>query len=168
MKMPLKMLLAALAVVALPALAQETAEPFAVDLPDGFSDFQSQTQKSESPEGVVETTNWVSKAPTGEAVVVTVSKMPGHILNPDKLMQSTRDSLLASLKAKLEEEKKIEGDTPGTVLQFRSESATPVYLQSQLLVDDDRLYQLLYVAKTPEQRSSAAVGELFASFKVQQ
>ena len=166
MKLPMRLLLAALVLVAVPVVAQESAEPFTVDLPEGFGELKAQTQKSESPEGIVETTNWISKAQNGEVVVVTVSKMPGHILNPEKLIESTRDSLLKSLKATLEIEQKVDGETPATLLQFHSASANPVYLQSQLMVDDDRLYQLLYVAKTPEQRASATVDELFESFRV--
>lgn len=158
----------AVAFAAGPLFGQSAADAFDIALPAGFSEFSAQTQKSESPEGTVETTNWVSRAQTGEAVVVTVSRMPGHILDPDKLMASTRDSLLKSLSARLEQEKKIEGGRPATLLQFRSEAANPVFLQSQLIVDDDRLYQLLYVARSAEQRSSAAVGQLFASFRVRE
>ena len=158
---PIALMLAA----ALPVMAQSTAdhEAFDITLPTGFAEFTKQVQKAESPEGVVETTNWISRAESGEAVVVTVSKMPGHILDPDKLIDATRDSLLKSLKATLENEQDIAGDTPETILQFRSEAAV---LQSRLLVDDDRLYQVLYVGRSPEQRSAPAVAQLFSSFKI--
>jgi hypothetical protein len=169
MKVPtMKILSAMLAVVvaaAVPAMAQTQVdkEAFDITLPAGFAEFTKQVQKAESPEGTVETTNWVSRAQTGEAVVVTMSKMPGQILDPVKMMDATRDSLLKSLKATLESEKDLEGENPATLIQFRSEAAV---LQSQLLVDDDRLYQVLYVGRTPEQRAAPAVAQLFASFKV--
>ncbi|HUP50222.1 MAG TPA: hypothetical protein VNA04_15695 [Thermoanaerobaculia bacterium] len=141
-------------------------DAFGITLPDGFSEFSKQVQKAASPEGEVETTNWVSRADTGEAVVVTVSKMPGHILDPGKLMDSTRDSLLKTLKATLEREEDLEGDLPSTILVFRSESENPVYLQSRLLVDDDQFYQVLYVGRSEEQRAAPAVSQLFTSFRV--
>jgi hypothetical protein len=169
MKVPNTKLLSAMLIAALsaavPAMAQTSVdeEAFDITLPAGFAEFTKQVQKAESPDGTVETTNWISRAQTGEAVVVTMSKMPGHILDPDKMMDATRDSLLKSLKATLESEKDLEGENPATLIQFRSDAAV---LQSQLLVDDDRLYQVLYVGRTPEQRAAPAVAELFASFTV--
>ncbi|HUP45891.1 MAG TPA: hypothetical protein VM779_10310 [Thermoanaerobaculia bacterium] len=157
---------AALAVAAVPAMAQQTIqkETFGITLPAGFAEFKAQVQKAESPEGTVETTNWVSRAAeSGQAVVVTMSTMPGRILDPEKMMDSTRDSLLKSLKATLESENDIEGEMPATMIQFRSEAAV---LQSKLLVDDDRLFQVLYVGRSAEQRAEPAIGQLFSSFRV--
>ena len=158
------MLIVALA-AAVPVMAQTSVDndAFGITLPAGFAEFTKQVQKADSPEGTVETTNWISRAQTGEAVVVTMSKMPGQILDPDKMMDATRDSLLKSLKATLESEKDLEGENPATLIQFRSDAAV---LQSQLLVAADRLYQVLYVGRTPEQRAAPAVAQLFASFKV--
>lgn len=158
---PIALMLAA----ALPLAAQSSAEheAFDITLPSGFAEFTKQVQKAESPEGIVETTNWISRAKSGEAVVVTVSKMPGHILDPNKLMDATRDSLLKSLKATLENEQDGAGELPETLLQFRSDGAV---LQSKLLVDDDRLFQVLYVGRSAEQRSAPAVAQLFSSFKI--
>ena len=156
---------ATFAVVA-PLAAQSQDNAFDITLPAGFSEFDRQVQTAESPEGPVETTNWVSRADTGEAVVVTVSKMPGQILDPDKLIDATRDSLLKSLKATLENEQDLEGEQRATILKFRSQSENPVYLQSRLAVDDDRLYQVLYVGRSAEQRAAPAVAQLFSSFRV--
>jgi len=142
-------------------------EFFSLTLPVGFGAFASQQQTVKGADGAdISTTNWVSKAPTGEAVVVTVSKMSGKILDPEKLMASTRDSLLKSLNAKLENEQKIEGAMPATVFTFRSESASPAFLTSRLVVNNDKLYQVLYVGRSEEQRSGAAATQLFESFKV--
>jgi hypothetical protein len=157
--------IALMVAAALPLVAQSTPghEAFDITLPTGFAEFTKQVQKAESPEGTVETTNWISRAESGEAVVVTVSKMPGHILDPDKLIDATRDSLLKSLKATLENEEDVTGELPETRLQFRSDAAV---LQSKLLVDDDRLYQVLYVGRSPEQRAAPAVAQLFSSFRI--
>jgi hypothetical protein len=169
MTLPLKKMLTAavaVALAAMPMAAQTTIEKdsFGITLPAGFGEFTKQVQKTESPEGTVETTNWVSRdAQSGQAVVVTVSKMPGKILDPDKMIDSTRDSLLKSLKASIESEQDITGEMPSTLIQFRSDAAV---LQSKLLVDEDRLFQVLYVGRTPEQRSAPAVGQLFSSFRV--
>lgn len=165
----LKRAVAAAAVMvaaAVPAMAQSTVQKdsFGITLPAGFAEFTKQVQTAESPDGKVETTNWVSRAAaSGEAVVVTVSRMPGRILDPEKMMDSTRDSLLKSLKATVESEQDLEGEMPATLVQFRSDAAV---LQSKLLVDDDRLFQVLYVGRTPEQRAAPAVAQLFSSFRV--
>jgi hypothetical protein len=151
------------------AFADEAAtdvqnDAFSIRLPARFAAFTAQAQTAKAEEGTIETTNWVSKAPTGEAVVVTVSKMPGKILDPDKLMTSTRETLLKSLNATLENEEKIAGDLPATNLTFRSASAA--FLRSRLVVDGDRLVQVLYVGRSEEQRAANAVGQLFDSFKI--
>src|SRR5688500_2844671 len=87
-------------VAALGALAE--GEPFTVALPEGYAAFTTQAQKADSPEGEIETRHWLSRAPCGEAVVVTMSRMPGPIENPEKMVSSTRESLLKSLGATLE------------------------------------------------------------------
>lgn len=136
---------------------------FAMTLPAGFAAFTQQSQTVAAAEGKIETTNWISKAPTGEAVVVTVSKMPGKILDPDKLMDSTRDSLLKSLKATIENEEKIDGDVPARRLTFKSDAA---FLRTRFVVSNDLFYQLLYVGRSEAQRAVPAVGEMFDTFRI--
>ena len=75
-----------------------------------------------STTGDIETTNWVSKASTGEAVVVTLSRMPGKILDPGKMIATTRDSLLKSLNATLDNEQKS-ADAASDALLFHSAAA---------------------------------------------
>lgn len=145
------------------AVQAHAAEPFSIALPTGFGAFATQSQSVDAPDGKIETTNWISKSPSGEAVVITVSKMPAKILSPEKLMDGTRDSLLKSLNATLESEKQIEGSLPTTDLRFKSAGA---FLASRVLVDDSNLYQLLYVGRSAEQRATPAVGQMFDSFKV--
>lgn len=148
------------AVAAGAAPVQTTA--FTITLPEGFGEFTTQAQKTESPEGQIETTNWISKAPTGEAVVITVSKMPATIGDAEKAIAGMRDSLLKSLGATLENEEKLEGAKRASNLLFKSGGA---FLRSNLFVDGDRMMQVLYVGRSEDQRNAAAVGELFQSFR---
>ena len=159
--------LALAAAFAVTAAAQEAVavnnDAFSVALPAGYAEFSKQVQKADSPEGEIETTNWISKSPTGEAVIVTVSRMPGKILDPKKMIESTRASLIKSLGATVESEEDRPGDLPSTRLLFRSQGAV---FRARLLVRDDTLYQLLYVGRSEEQRSNAGVANLFESFRL--
>jgi hypothetical protein len=139
------------------AFADDASLPtdvFTMTLPSGFAAFTKQVQTSKSPEGEIEITNWISKAPTGEAVVVTMSRMPKKILDPQKLISSTRESLVKSLGGTLESEEPLLFSAKGT------------FLRAQLTVVDDRVYQLLYVGRSAEQRSAATVAEMFQGFKI--
>jgi len=138
--------------------------PFTITLPDGYGEFVKQVQTAKSPEGEIVTTNWISKkAPTGEAVVVTVSKMPAKILDPKKLVASTRASLLKSLGATLESQEERPGDQPASLLLFRSDAA---FFRSRFVVTEKRFYQLLYVGRSAEQRQDPAIGHTFDSFHI--
>jgi hypothetical protein len=136
---------------------------FSVTVPAGYAGFTKQVQTTKSPEGDIETTNWISKAPTGEAVVVTMSRMPGKILDPQKMIASTRESLLKSLGATLESEEPRAGELPSSRLFFRSNAA---WFRARFTVLDDRFYQLLYVGRSDEQRNAAAVSQMFESFRI--
>jgi hypothetical protein len=138
-------------------------DAFSITLPEGFGEFATQAQKTDSPEGKIDTTNWISKAPTGEAVVITVSTMPAPITDATKAMDGMRESLLKSLNATLESEEKIE-DGKAANLLFKSAGA---FLRSKLVVDGNRMMQVLYVGRSEEQRSATAVGELFQSFQAE-
>lgn len=147
-------LMVVMLVAALGVQAQDVKnETFSITLPDGYGEFAKQAQTVKSPEGDIETTTWVSKAPTNEAVVVTLSKMPAKILNPEKLIASTRESLLKSLGASVASEQ--EPDV------FQSASA---WFRTRYVVSEDRFYQVLYVGRSAEQRSAPAVTALFDSF----
>ena len=147
------------------AAAAQAAEPFNLTLPTGFGAFTSQTQTATSPDGKkTEVTTWVSKSPTGEAVVVSISKMPGKIDAPEKLFSSTRDALLKSTNSTLDAEEKLPGASPSERLSFHS--ASGAFLRTRLMVDNDRFYQILYVGRTAEQRDNPAVGTMFDSFAI--
>jgi hypothetical protein len=143
--------------------APVASDGFTVSLPSGYAAFTKQVQTTKAPEGEIETTTWISKAPTGEAVVVTSSRLPGKILDPQKLITSTRESLLKSLSATLESEEPRPGDLPSTRMLFRSDAA---FFRARFTVVDDRLYQLLYVGRSEEQRAAPAVSGMFESFNV--
>jgi len=164
MKPRIVLMVAAALLIAVAAGAEQVSnDAFSVTLPAGFGEFKKEAKTVEGKEGKIETTNWVSKAPTGEAVVVTISKMSGKILNPTQMIDGTRDALLKSLNATIDNETKLSGDMPAKLITFHSAS---VWLSSQLAVNRDILYQLLYVGRTAEQRSAPAVNDMFQSFHV--
>lgn len=150
--------LMAAAAVILVATASLAADPFNITLATGYGAFTKQTQTS----GKIETTNWIAKSPTGEAVVISMSKMPGKILDPAKLFASTRDALLKSVNGTLDSEQKVNASTH--VLSFHSNSGA--FLRSRLIAEDDRLYQVLYVGHSAEQRENPAVAAMFDSFAI--
>lgn len=154
----------AMAVLMLAANAQSApAEAFELTLPNGFAEYTTQAQTVASPEGEIETTNWISRAKSGEAVIVTLSRMPGKILDPQKLITSTRESLLKSLGATLESEEPRQGELPSTRVLFHSDAA---WFRARFTVVDDRMYQLLYVGRSAEQRDAQVVGLMFDTFEI--
>jgi hypothetical protein len=136
-----------------------TTDLFSVNLPDAYA---APVQSSATQNGIA-TSTWIAKAPTGEAVVVSVSTMPAKIADAAKLMDSTRDSLLKSVKGTLDSEQTAPGPVPARDLLFRSGTA---FLRSRLIVVGDKLYQLLYVGRAQAERDAPAVGQMFDSFKV--
>ncbi|HUJ15424.1 MAG TPA: hypothetical protein VL284_16680 [Thermoanaerobaculia bacterium] len=157
-------------VVGLAAAAAFAAEPtqvqndqFSMTLPTGFGDFAKQTQTVSSPDGKkTEVTTYVSKSPTGEVAVVSVSKMPGKVDDADKLFASTRDALLKTTNGTLDKEEKLPGSNPGERLWFHSSNGA--FLRSRLLVVGDTLYNVLYVGHSEEQRNNPAVASMLDTF----
>lgn len=152
--------LAATLVAGLAGAAVVNTSSFAVTLPDAYS----APVKSSAMKDNITTDTWLSKAPTGEAVVVSVSTMPAKIADPVKLMDSTRDSLIKSVNGTLESEQPLAADMPSRRLVFSSNGKA--FLRSRLVVNGDRLYQLLYVGRSEQERNAPAVAALFDSFKV--
>lgn len=163
MKKTLFSTVAAVLLAGVVSAAPVKTDAFSITLPEGFGEFATQAQKTDSPEGKIDTTNWISKAPTGEAVVVTVSTMPAPITDAGKAMDGMRESLLKSLNATLESEEKIDEGKAANLL-FKSSGA---FLRSKLVVDGNRMMQVLYVGRSEEQRGAAPVGEIFRSFQVE-
>ena len=136
-----------------------TTDLFTVTLPDTYA---APVQSSATQNGIA-TSTWIAKAPTGEAVVISVSTMPAKITDAAKAMDGTRDSLLKSVKGTLDSEQTVAGPLPERDLLFRSGTA---FLRSRLIVNGDKLYQLLYVGRTEPERGAPAVAQMFDSFKV--
>ena len=139
--------------------APVTTDLFTVNLPDAYA---APVMSTATQNGIA-TSTWIAKAPTGEAVVISVSTMPGKIEDPAKMIDSTRDSLLKSVKGTLDSEQPLAGPMPGRDLLFKSGTA---FLHSRLIVSGNRLYQLLYVGRTQAEREAPAVAQMFDSFKV--
>jgi len=118
-----------------------STDSFTVNLPDAYA---APVMSTATQNGIT-TSTWIAKAPTGEAVVISVSTMPGKVDDPAKLIDSTRDSLLKSVKGTLESEQPLAGPLLGRDLLFKSGTA---FLHSRLIVSGERLYQLLYVGRT--------------------
>jgi hypothetical protein len=153
------MVLMILTVALAAGAAAVTTDLFTVNLPDTYA---APVMSTATQNGIA-TSTWIAKAPTGEAVVVSVSTMPAKIGDASKLIDSTRDSLLKSVKGTLDSEQPLAGPLPARDLLFRSGTA---FLRSRLIVSGDKLYQLLYVGRTQAERDVPAVGQMFDSFKV--
>jgi len=147
-----------------PEPAKVTNDAFSITLPAGFTAFTNQTKSADSPDGKVDTTTWVAKSQAGQAVIVAMTKMPGKILDPDKMNQSTRDALVKSLNATIENEQKMAGDLTGENLLFKSNSA-PVFARARLIVSGDRQYQLIFIGHSDPERSAQPVESMFNSFQ---
>lgn len=154
---------AALLIAVAAGAEQVSNDAFSLTLPTGFGEFKKETKTVEGKEGKIETNNWISKSPTGEAVIVTVSKMPGKILNPTQMIDGTRDGLLKQLNATVDNEQPLPGEMHGKLITFHGSN---VFLTSQLAVNKDMLYQLLYVGRTADQRNNPSVSDMFRSFHV--
>jgi hypothetical protein len=150
-------------VAALAAPLAGSDDVFQISLPAGYGEFAKKVQNVPSPDGEIETTNWISRSPAGGAVIVTMSRMPGRILDPQKLMTSTRESLLKTLNATLESTEDRQSTLPSERLYFTNGSA---FFRSRFVVDNDRFYQLLYMTRSADERTSPAVVQLFDSFSI--
>ncbi|HEX3583826.1 MAG TPA: hypothetical protein VH087_18820 [Thermoanaerobaculia bacterium] len=152
-------LLASLLLAGAATAGPVSTDLFAVTLPDAYA---APVMSTATQNGIA-TSTWIAKAPTGEAVVVSVSTMPGKIEDPAKLMDSTRDSLLKSVKGTLDSEQTPTGALPSRDLLFKSGTA---FLRSRLVVSGNKLYQLLYVGRTQAEREAPAVAQMFDTFTV--
>jgi hypothetical protein len=147
------------------AAAAQAAEPFNLTLPTGFGAFTSQTQTATAPDGKkTEVTTWVSKSPTGEAIVVSMSKMPGKVGDPAKLFASTRDALLKSVNGTLDSEEKLSTTPPSERLTFHNNNGA--FLRSRLIAADDKFFQVLYVGHSTEQRDNPTIAAMFDTFAI--
>lgn len=144
-----------------------TTDGFSLQLPAGFSAFAKQEQKVETPSGPVNQVTYVSKLPTGQACIITYGEMSGPILDPKAMMTSGRDSLLKSLGATMESEKEFEAEgNKGMSFVYSASTPRPIFARTDMLVQGARMYQVIYLGFTAEERNSEDVAALFSSFKL--
>jgi hypothetical protein len=157
--------LSALLLISTTAFAADTAA-FSATLPDGFPDFSAEgTQKAQVPDGIIETRPWIARAANGEAVVVTVTKMPNTIQSPHAILGKTRDQLLKVFHSSLENESRLPGTRPGSQLVFRSTDGS-AYFRAQLTVINDTIYQVVYFGTSEAQRNAPQIARVFDTFKI--
>lgn len=157
--------LAALLLVSTTAFAADTTA-FTTTLPDGFPGFSAEgAQKAQGMEGTIETRPWISRASNGEAVVVTITKMPQTIQSPHATLGRTRDQLLKVFRSTLEKETSLPGVRPGSDLVFRSTDGS-AFFRAQLTVINDTIYQVVYFGLSEAQRNAPQVARVFDTFKI--
>jgi hypothetical protein len=140
---------------------------FSIDLPEYFGDFAKQEQKIQAPHGTIVQTTYVAKAPSGEAVIVTYGAMSGRILNPDKMIDSARDSLLKSIKASVDREKKFDANgQPARSVFYSASAPRPLFGRTDFVIDGKRMFQLIYVGSAKEGLDAQATSDMFRSFRV--
>lgn len=158
------------AALTLPAAASAGVvenEDFAVNLPEGYSDFARQKQTIQSPSGQIDQVTYVSKAADGSAFIVTYGDLSGPITDPDATMDGGRDSLVKSLNATVETESEREIDgAPGRTFQFSSQGATPIFARTDLAVTGPRMYQVIFLGFSEEARQNSNVAQFFDSFDI--
>lgn len=144
-------------------------ESFTITLPAGFGEFARQTQTVKSENGNIQQVTYVSKGLQGNAVIVTHGTMTGKILEPAKMMESGRDSLIKSLGAKLESENKFEIDgKPALSVSFTAEKPRPIFARTDLVVAGPRMYQVIFLGSSAEALAAESTKAMFQSFDIKE
>ncbi len=140
-----------------------------VSLPAGFEEFAKDEKTVESDSGPIRNVTYVSKSAAGEAIIVSFSEFSGPLLNPNQMMTSGKDSLLkgANAKSESEEPRELDGQ-PGLHLLFSADQPRPLFGRGQYGVQDDRMYQLIYLAGSPDRRISPDAELFFASIDLKE
>lgn len=142
-------------------------EAFTVEVPEVLGEFAKQEQTIQDASGPIRQVTWVAKSDDGSACIVAYSEMSGKILDPDAMMKSGRDSLLKSLNATLENERRSDADgAPKLSLNYSAASPRPIFARTDFLVSGQRMYQVIFLGSTPEARQNADVARLFQSFRL--
>ncbi|MEO8218256.1 MAG: hypothetical protein ABI718_14340 [Acidobacteriota bacterium] len=144
-----------------------TEEGFTIQFPTTFSKPARQVQTIKSESGPIKQVTFVSKSPEGVACVMAYSELTGDILDPKKMMESGRDSLLKSLNAQIESEKDDDIDGhPGMSFLYSASAPKAIAARTDLLVAGPRMYQLIYITPSVEARQQPSAQECFSGFKV--
>ncbi len=137
---------------------------FTIELPGDFAPFEKKATTQTTDDGKIDTTTWISKSPsTSAAVIVAVSTMPAKVKNVEKLFDKTRDALVSSLHATLESDEASPASTPSRKLLLHTNGA---FIRARLVATNNSLYQILYVARSAEQRADPNVGIVFGSMQI--
>lgn len=136
-------------------------------LPAGFSKFEKQEQTVESDSGPILNVTHISKSVTGEVIIVSYSDFSGPLLNPNQMMTSGKDSLLKGANAQSESEQFTEVDgNPGMKIDFSAQQPRPLFGRGQYAVDDDRMYQMIFLTNSAERRASPVADLFFSSIDI--
>ncbi len=164
------MLSAAVLLLIVPGAFAErlSEEEFSIAIPEWCGEAQKQNQQVDSPSGPINVVTYVARGEDGAACIVTYSELSGPITDATTTIDSGRDSLLSQLKVDLERENEIEvNGFEGRSFLFTTSNPRPVFGRSDMVVADDRLYQVIYIGYTPEARTEVENSELFRSLTIE-
>lgn len=162
-------LLAAVLLLIVPVASAErlSGDEFSIDLPSWCGKAQKQEQKVDSPSGPIDVVTYVAKGDNGAACIVTYSELSGPITDAETTIDSNRDSLLKQLNVNIDREKSIEvSGFEGRSISFSTAQPRPIFGRTDLVVAGDRLYQVIYIGYTAEDRQAVESSNLFGSLTI--
>ena len=159
--MRLKRFFFLLAVIIAPA-AFAQSDSFSIHLPSGFGEFTKSSHNSQSKDGTIETSTFLSKDPKGNAVVVTVSKFPKRVLAPVKLLDSNRDGLVKSTGSTLDSEETVSTNPVTRQIMMHSKDA---WVRARLISKGDMLYQVIFIGRSADAPTAGPVSQMFEGFQ---
>ena len=164
------MLLAAVLLLIVPVATAErlSEEEFSIELPSWCGEAAKQNQKVDAPSGPINVVTYVARGEDGAACIVTYSELSGPITDAVATLDNSRDSLLGQLNVDLERENQIDvSGFEGRSFLFTTTNPRPVYGRADMVVADDRLYQVIYIGYTPEARDAVEGSRLFESLTIE-
>jgi len=146
-------------------------DEFRLTFPNWCGGVQKQEQKVGTPSGdQLNVVTYKAAAENGAPCILSYSEFPGVITDPESTMDNGRDEFLRSLgiPAKIENQKdvKVNGQ-PGLSFRFSADQPRPIFGRTDLVVSGNRLYHLIFVGFSAEQRTEAESSEFFRSFFVE-
>ncbi|MDX1584045.1 MAG: hypothetical protein R3338_10650 [Thermoanaerobaculia bacterium] len=162
-------LLGAVLLLIIPVASAESVseEEFSIDLPSWCGQATKQEQQIESPSGPIDVVTYLAKGDDGAACIVTYSELSGPITDSAGTIESSRDSLLQQLNVDVEGEKDIKvSGFEGRSINFMTADPRPIFGRTDLVVADDRLYQVIYIGFTAEARDKIQDSSLFTSLEI--
>lgn len=164
------MILAAVVLLVVPVATAEklSEEEFSIELPSLCGQAQMQKQQVDAPSGPIDVVTYVARGEDGSACIVTYSELSGPITDAAATIDSGRDSLLTQLNVQLERESHIDvNGFEGRSFQFSTSDPRPVFGRADMVVADDRLYQVIYIGYTTDARNAVEASTLFGSLDIE-